>query len=78
MLGGRIIEMNLETLSGKLPCKLGSVNLAENSPKINDPLASDVLATVILNVSDVQMIHDRLDTPPVTTALALESPKGLD
>jgi hypothetical protein len=70
--------MNLKTLGRKLPCKLRAVNLIEDSPKINDSLAGDVLAKVVLYVRNVQMIHNSLNSASVAIALTLKSSKGLD
>ncbi len=78
VLGWRIIEVNLETLGWKLPCKLRLINLSQNPAKINHSLTTDVLTVMMMNISNVQMIHNRLDAPPVATALLLKTSQRLN
>ena len=56
-----LIRRNFAWSIRELPCQLGFVNLLQFLPQKDYPLFGDVVATVVMNVRDVQVVEDSLD-----------------
>src|SRR5258708_22414935 len=72
-----LIEGNFAGTVWELPRQLLHVNLLQYPPEKNNPLLSDVLAPVILDFGDVQVIDNSLDRPLVALVLRLKAPHRL-